>query len=498
MCSDFKLFRDTIHGYIEIPREYCSNFIDTPHFQRLRRIEQTTMRALYPCAHHDRFVHSIGTFHLGNKAFKHITENSRKVFDAIWGKKKEDKQELKRLEISFNIACLLHDVGHAPFSHIFEYYYNANNDLKNILKHEINDACFNDDYYGAFEQDDANNEPDSHEIMSAILVMKVFKSKIEERGGDPVLVSRMIIGCKYTIHCDEKLDITNCFIELLHGRRIDVDKLDYLGRDQWASGVITSGLNLFRLISSLCVEKPNGMNRRVLCYHKSALSHIHGVIEARNYSHNWIFCHHKVVYDKDLLIRSVEKLSQNIIKDHNKSICMSKLFNINSFLEPQEFGPYKIFLPSDDDIVFMLKQNYLDNPLAEEWLSRQHKLKPLWKTYSDYHLLVAKHFPATKTQRSIENIFTVILNEFCEDNDLIPESSFRIICPKSSPSTIRENDLYIKINGEVICYTKIGTKQVLPEDKEKNHQPHCLVYLNDSLMTRRNTIIDKLKNSIPC
>ena len=65
-----KLFRDSIHGYIEIPEVIVSEIIDTPVFQRLRRIEQTSMRALYPSAHHDRFVHSLGVFHLGKMAYK--------------------------------------------------------------------------------------------------------------------------------------------------------------------------------------------------------------------------------------------------------------------------------------------------------------------------------------------------------------------------------------------------------------------------------------------
>lgn len=56
--SNVKLFKDTVHGYIRIPKRYCDLLIDTPHFQRLRRIEQTSIRSLYPCARHDRFAHS--------------------------------------------------------------------------------------------------------------------------------------------------------------------------------------------------------------------------------------------------------------------------------------------------------------------------------------------------------------------------------------------------------------------------------------------------------
>ena len=99
-----KLFRDSIHGYIEIPEVIVSDIIDTPVFQRLRRIEQTSMRALYPSAHHDRFVHSLGVFHLGKMAYKGLIRNIKnqsyfKGNEAFW----------KKREVCFQMACLLHD-----------------------------------------------------------------------------------------------------------------------------------------------------------------------------------------------------------------------------------------------------------------------------------------------------------------------------------------------------------------------------------------------------
>ena len=67
-----KLFRDSVHGYISVPAAICADYIDTPIFQRLRYIEQTSMRVLYPSAHHDRFIHSLGVYHLGKMAFSHL------------------------------------------------------------------------------------------------------------------------------------------------------------------------------------------------------------------------------------------------------------------------------------------------------------------------------------------------------------------------------------------------------------------------------------------
>ncbi len=64
------LFKDPVHGYIEVPKDYCRRFIDTPIFQRLRSIEQTSMRPLFPGARHDRFVHSLGVYHPSSTVLK--------------------------------------------------------------------------------------------------------------------------------------------------------------------------------------------------------------------------------------------------------------------------------------------------------------------------------------------------------------------------------------------------------------------------------------------
>lgn len=58
-----KSIRDSVHGVIRIPELWADNIIDTPNFQRLRRIEQTSVRCLYPSARHDRFIHSLGVYY---------------------------------------------------------------------------------------------------------------------------------------------------------------------------------------------------------------------------------------------------------------------------------------------------------------------------------------------------------------------------------------------------------------------------------------------------
>jgi len=116
---------DTVHGYISLPWEYAVRFVDTPQFQRLRRIEQSSVRALYPTARHDRFTHSLGVYHVGYLIVEHFRKEwESKYFPdrlrAIYGKLFNDYEDIIE---SYKIACLLHDVGHAPFSHTLENYF---------------------------------------------------------------------------------------------------------------------------------------------------------------------------------------------------------------------------------------------------------------------------------------------------------------------------------------------------------------------------------------
>jgi len=145
-----KIIKDFVHGYIELPLSYITHFIDTPNFQRLRRIEQTSMRVLYPSSHHDRFIHSLGTFHLGCTAIDYLKKNSKDILT--------DEKDVN----SFKIACLLHDCGHAPFSHTFEDYFNKES-LKKILIEKLPEDTE--------LQQDMEGRPDSasHEYLSAIV-----------------------------------------------------------------------------------------------------------------------------------------------------------------------------------------------------------------------------------------------------------------------------------------------------------------------------------------
>lgn len=118
--NNTKTFKDSVHGYIDIPKCFVETLIDNEYFQRLRNIEQTGMRVLYPNAKHDRFSHSLGVFHLGVRAVDALLENFSK--DQYWNIESDNQSVLywAKNKVLFLIACLLHDIGHAPFSHALE------------------------------------------------------------------------------------------------------------------------------------------------------------------------------------------------------------------------------------------------------------------------------------------------------------------------------------------------------------------------------------------
>lgn len=456
-----KLFRDTVHGYIRIPETYCDLLIDTPEFQRLRRIEQTSMRVLYPCAHHDRFVHSLGTFHLGCTALQHIEHNSPKELKTL------KRGEWARLKRSFEAACLLHDIGHSPFSHTFEKYYDKPPQLDSRLKDEINDP--------RFTRDLQSNPAAPHEKLSALILLKVFGKKIEQQlEADSLLAARMIIGCRYH---GQKLspyeDIANALITLLNSEAIDVDKLDYTSRDRWASGVNTSTVDLSRLLSSACIRKRDGSH--VLAFYKNAISVIESVLDVRNYQHVWIFSHHKVIYDQRMLDKAVSALAvslagkqteygalapENTGRNLIQEQALAKLFSPESFFNKVSLANYFIYLPTDDDLTFMMRQHIASGNdctgAMHEWLYRDHKLQPIWKSYPEFHLMFSSvSGKSVKRNGSLDRVAENVIGEFAKEKG--DANGYLVERVEPSIAQVLENQIFVDMgNGKLVCYTRLG------------------------------------------
>lgn len=269
-----KIFRDNVHGYISVPEEYVSAFIDTDVFQRLRNIEQTGMRVLYPSARHDRFIHSLGTFYLGNKAFnclrnnlKSDLENGKNEYYSVYDSDTENEQFWNKYQMLFEISCLLHDCGHAPFSHTMEFLYDEEIGGEPSLTERLIE-CFDT----SFKTDIYKTKSAPHERMSALLVCTYYKTAISElmkkyfSGTDSIgdnleFIARAITGCKYSKNGEKSSKIANCLIELLNSDTIDVDSLDYIIRDSQSSGMNNVSIDTDRLLGSLTIIPTTSFNQ---------------------------------------------------------------------------------------------------------------------------------------------------------------------------------------------------------------------------------------------
>ena len=481
-----KRILDTVHGYIMVEDHYIKHIIDTQPFQRLRRVEQTSIRSVYPSARHDRFIHSLGVYHIGSLIVEHLKKEAKA--NKNWG---ETETTLGVIYDSYLAACLLHDVGHAPFSHSFERYFGQKKILADHLISEIKDDDFKTDLNELMGLD----EPNFHEFMSAIVSVMKFSDGLKRINIDTELVARMIIGNIYRKK-EETHQIQNCFISLLHGNIIDADRLDYACRDVWASGYSTSSIDLRRLISALHIKKDKN-NKYVVCFESNSLNEIEGLLNVKDFQVRYVINHHTVSYDQWLLDNAARKMALKYFPDEKDDsdgeLALRRIISINSIIN-------KVSLPnreaaisniSDDDLVYLMKQD--DNSYYLQWSSRQYTHFPLWKSRDEfYHFFRGIDRTIEIGRIRFEEIIRPILvaNGVKDEEIVITEAEFK---PR-----VKMDSLRIMVANEVIKYTEI-----YPESDNRNINKYFYyVFIpkngsdSDEISLRRKVLIEALKEPI--
>lgn len=422
--SNFVKIKDPIYGYIEIDEDdVVKSIINSALFHRLENVIQTSYTAVYPSSVHNRFIHSIGVYYLGSLAIEGIKKNCNE----------EIKDELHKYESTFKLACLLHDLGHSPFSHTGEVYYDNVKETQtpwNRLKKELADPIFNND--GAVIPGAA------HERMSALESIIYFKHYIQEDQRD--FFVRCIIGLKYK----NKTDIRNCFIELLNSSTIDVDKLDYLIRDRYFTGFKSVSIDYERLLGSVCIVK-NDDDEYILGFTKTGLSTLESVILAHDMERKWIQGHPVIQYECFLLDSIIYKI---VKKFKEQGI---ELFSLEALTEKGlSCGNGKVIrLLSDADILFTAKNELYDSNAVQEYFNRDKRKRSLWKTEAEYRFFVENEL----NKKENENLSSVIdslqkeidtYREKCEELPLIDDNFLKhleeeIQKSKSINSSLRKN-----------------------------------------------------------
>ena len=222
--------RDPVHGSVHILEEETPVILDN-FFQRLRNIKQLGFSEyIFPGATHTRFLHGIGVMYIGQK-----------VFDKLFGNMRST-QEFERLRQTFKMACLLHDIGHAPLSHATELVMPPLKDLGLPKRFLI----------GRDPNERANHEDYTIKLIVDSSFVKSFSAMEKRFGLERQFVADLIVG-----HTDDasyfKIDGID-FFPVLHqlvSSELDCDRMDYLLRDSYFCGVSYGNYDLDWLIDNL-------------------------------------------------------------------------------------------------------------------------------------------------------------------------------------------------------------------------------------------------------
>ena len=238
--NKLKIINDPIYGFITIPSSIIFELIEHRYFQRLRRISQMGMSYLvYPGAHHTRFQHAIGAMHLMQKAVQTL------IFKGV----KISTEESEALYI----AILLHDIGHGPFSHAME--------------HSIVEGI-------------------DHESISLL-----FMSELNKEFNNRLTLAIQIFSDNYH---------RNFFYQLISGQ-LDMDRLDYLKRDSFFTGVSEGSINSERLISMLNVVADK------LVVEEKGIYSVEKFIIARRLMYWQVYLHKTSLVAEQLLTRLLKR-----------------------------------------------------------------------------------------------------------------------------------------------------------------------------------------------
>lgn len=451
-----KRILDSVHGQIKIPKDWCEKIIDTPHFQRLRRIEQNSCRTVFPSARHDRFIHSLGVYHIGTLIAKHL----------------EEECELPELEYSilktYRLACLLHDVGHTPFSHTFETYFDEKN-IREALADVLADNDFNSDLKVR------DKKLSEHELLSAYVSISLYKNILSDKDINWPLLVRMIIGLPFHDKNDQRDNsrFENVMIDLIHGT-IDADGLDYVCRDVWAGGYHNFSIDLQRLVDSIRITKID--DKYQLSFSSKALNEIESVLNIKNFQYLYVFSHHKVCLEQYYLVEAMKTAAAYHMNIDDRDTALRSLCDFNAFLKDDITLPkhnYNFFRPCDDDFVALMKQPPNKDMYINGWFNRKFLHKPLWKSkmhffhcFSD--ILYDIHIPIAEQRQNNADTYLkkirekrieAICNNTCKDfilekfnlaNDDIIQ---KIIEPKIRK--INPNEVYVSLGNSIQKFSEL-------------------------------------------
>lgn len=250
MDNKKKIINDPVFGFINIPNQFILNIIQHPYLQRLNRIRQLGLASfVYPGAQHTRLHHSIGAMYLMNEAINNLRAKGHEI--------------LPHEADSAMAAILLHDVGHGPFSH--------------VLEHTLINGIY-------------------HEILSLSL-MEQLNKELEGK----LSVSIEIFKNQYS----------KKFLHQLVSGQLDVDRLDYLRRDSFFTGVTEGNIGSARIIKMLDIRNDN------LVVEAKGIYSIENFLMARRLMYWQVYLHKTCVAAEKMLINTLSRAKELTIQGQN-------------------------------------------------------------------------------------------------------------------------------------------------------------------------------------
>jgi HD superfamily phosphohydrolase len=313
-----KIINDPVYGFIQIPNELIFDLIEHPYFQRLRRIRQLGLSYLvYPGAHHTRFHHALGAMHLMSKAVEILENKGVEISEA-------EKEAVL-------VAILLHDIGHGPFSHVLEH------SIIEGIKHEEVSLSFMETL----------NEEFSGKLSMAI---DIFKNRYHRK-----------------------------FLHELVSSQLDMDRLDYLSRDSFYTGVSEGIVGTERIIQMLNVAEDS-----IVIDEKGVYS-VEKFIVARRLMYWQVYLHKTTLAADEILISILKRaryLSEKgemlfatpslsyFLKHHIKELNKDVLMHYNRIDDNDIITSIKVWMDHEDRILSMLCQSLIHRKLPNIQIQR--------------------------------------------------------------------------------------------------------------------------------
>ncbi|MEN9919964.1 MAG: hypothetical protein RL662_2400 [Bacteroidota bacterium] len=313
MKKSNRIINDPVFGFIVIPNDFIANIIDHPYFQRLRRIKQLGMASFaFPGAQHTRFLHSLGAMYLMNQALLGLRSKGTEITDQ---------------EINAALVCiLLHDVGHGPFSH--------------VLEHTITNGV-------------------QHEYISLQLMCKLNE---ELNGQLDICISIF------------KNEYPKTFLHQLVSGQLDVDRLDYLRRDCFFTGVSEGDIGSERIIKLLDVRNNN------LVVESKGIYSIENFLLSRRLMYWQVYHHKTAISAENVLVNTLRRAKYLICNSIDLFAPPSLLYFLQNDITAGNFDDealqhfinlddsdiyttLKVWRQSSDRILALLSQSYLDRNL---------------------------------------------------------------------------------------------------------------------------------------